>query len=36
MIDNSNFWTQFHNQGFTQSIYPNNCWHNFEWLTVLY
>ena len=27
---------QFHNQGVTLSVNPNNCWPNFEWLTVLF
>jgi len=29
-------WAQFHNQGFTLSVNPNNCWPNFEWFTVLF
>jgi len=27
---------QFHNQGFTLSVNPNNCWPNFKWVSLLF
>jgi len=27
---------QFHNQWFTLSVNPNNCWPNFKWFAVLF